>query len=64
MSYAQLWNENFPEHPVDGGFHVLRIGKEIISFDYRWFKDFPDAWEAFIYLRELYDLAKKIRRLK
>ncbi len=64
VAYAQLWNENFPGHPLEGGYHILRIGKEIPSFDYRWYSEFPGAWDAFLHLRQLYDLQKAIKKLK
>ena len=64
VAYEHLWNENFPDHPIDGGYHIIRTGKEIVSFDHRWYGEFPGAWEAFLHLRELYDLAKQIKKLK
>ena len=64
VSYEKLWNENFPDHPITGGYHLIRTGKEIVSFDYRWYQEFPHAWEVFLKLRELYDLAKIIKKLK
>lgn len=64
VAYEKLWHENFTDHPLDGGYHIIRIGKEIVSFDYRWYQSFPDAWEVFLNLRELCDLAKKIKKLK
>ena len=64
VSYEKLWNENFPEYLIDGGYHILRTGKEIASFSYNWYGEFPGAWDAFLHLRALYDLAKEIKRLK
>ena len=62
-SYEQLWNENFPDNPVKG-FHIVRTGKEIAMFNHAFYKEFPKAFEAFLHLRELYNLAKEIRKLK
>ena len=64
VAYARLWDENFPDHPIEGGYHIIRTGKEIASFDYRWYGELPGAWEVFKNLRELYDLHKQIKRLK
>lgn len=64
IAYEHLWNENFPDHPITGGYHILRTGKEIAMFDYRWYGEFPKAWKAFLLLRELYDLDKYIKKLK
>jgi len=64
VAYKKLWEENFPEHPITGGYHILRLGKEIPMFDYRWYGEFPGAWDVFLMLRKLYDLAKEIKKLK
>jgi hypothetical protein len=63
-SYRRLWNENFPSHRINGGFHILRTGKEIPMFNHAWYGDFPGAWRVFMILRELHDLSKEIKRLK
>ena len=31
-AYRTAWEENFPDQPLEGGFHLLRIGKEDASF--------------------------------
>ncbi len=64
VAYEHLWNENFPDHPIEGGYHIIRTGKEIASFDHRWYGEFPGAWETFLHLRALYDLHKQIKKLK
>ena len=64
VAYAQLWHENFPEHKLDGGYHIIRTGKEMASFVHYWYQEFPQAWEVFLHLRALYDLAKVINKLK
>jgi len=62
--YAHLWEENMPKHPLIGGYHIVRTGKEIASFTHAWYAEFPMAWEVFLHLRKLYDLAKEINKLK
>lgn len=64
VAYAKLWEENFPDHPLKGGYHILRTGKEIAMFSHNWYGEFPGAWEAFLCLRQLYDLGKQIKKLK
>jgi hypothetical protein len=64
VSYEHLWNENFPDNPIEGGFHILRTGKEIASFSYNWYGEFPGALDVFFHLRALYDLHKEIKKLK
>lgn len=63
-AYAILWMENFPDHSLDGGFHIIRTGKEMAMFAHTYYANFPGAWEAFLHLRALYDLAKEIKKLK
>lgn len=63
-AYAELWSENFPDHKLDGGFHIIRTGKEMAMFAHTWYSDFPGAWDAFLHLRALYDLAKEIKKFK
>jgi hypothetical protein len=64
VSYGYLWNETFPDYPLTGGYHLIRTGKEIAMFQHSWYGEFPNAWEVFLKLRELYDLAKEIKKLK
>ena len=64
VSYAQLWNENFSDHQLNGGYHLIRTGKEIAMFAHNWYGEFPHAWEVFLKLSDLYDLAKIIKKLK
>jgi len=42
-SYKVLWNENFPDHPITGGSHIIRTGKEMASFVHYHYGDFPQA---------------------
>ena len=64
VSYKELWDENFPNNPITGGYHIIRTGKEIAMFAHHWYGEFPGAWRAFLLLRELYDIAKIIKKLK
>lgn len=64
VAYKQLWDENFPENPLTGGFHIIRTGKEMAMFSHNWYDDFPCALEVFLMLRKLYDLHKEIKKLK
>jgi PD-(D/E)XK nuclease superfamily len=34
-AYAMLWEENFPDRPLLGGYHILRIDKETGDYDHR-----------------------------
>jgi len=64
VAYEHLWIENFPDNPLTGGFHVIRTGKEIAMFSHSWYGEFPYAWDVFLALRNLYNWAKEIKKLK
>ena len=64
VAYKQLWEENFPDSPINGGFQILRTGKEIAMFSDNWYGEFPGAWQVFSRLRAIYDLHKEIKKLK
>lgn len=64
VSYSKLWEKSFPEHPLKGKYHIIRLGKEIAMFSYNYYGEFPHAWEAFLMLRRLYDIHKEIKKLK
>lgn len=63
-TYRRLWDEAYPDIQINGGFHILRTGKESPMFSHNWYGEFPRAWEAFLHLRELYEIAKDIKRIK
>ena len=58
--YAMLWRENYPDLPIEGGFHLLRFSKEG-DFAHHWWGELADAERAFILMRELYDLDKRLK---
>ena len=60
-AYQRLWDENHPERPITGGLHLLRVGKEDGSFHHHWWPELNNAWEAFLLLRQLYDLQRKLK---
>lgn len=56
--YSLLWEENYPEHPLVGGYHLLRFAKEQGDFAHHHFPKLDTEKVAFIKMRELYDLMK------
>lgn len=60
-AYRQAWEENKPELPLEGGFHLLRIDKETAAFDHHYRHALPEAFEAFLCLLKLHNLKKKIK---
>jgi len=63
-AYGLLWEENFPDQPLEGGFHLARFGKMGGEFEHRWWAyDNPRivaARKLFILYREAYDLKKDL----
>lgn len=60
-AYRKAWEENHPDQPLDGGYHLLRIGKADASFHHHWWQDLSDCWCAFQYLLGLEQLSKTIK---
>lgn len=59
-AYRNLWEENFPDRPIRGGFHLLRFSKQG-DFAHHWWGELDEAWEAFKLMRQLYDFDKKLK---
>jgi len=60
-AYGELWRENFPNEPIDGGYHLLRFDKTYGDFTHKWWGELDAAWRAFLHLRELYDIEKELK---
>lgn len=61
-AYGKLWEEHFPDEPIDGGFHLLRFDKTHGDFTHKWWGELDKAWDAFLHLRALYDIDKELRQ--
>lgn len=59
--YALLWEENFPDMPITGGFHILRFSKKGGDFAHHYWPNIDGAKEAFIHMRILYELDRKLK---
>ena len=57
-----VWDELHPEDKIQG-MHILRVHKENASFAHYYFGELPGCFEAFLCLRELHDLKKKLEKL-
>jgi hypothetical protein len=60
-AYGQLWEENFPDEPIEGGFHLLRFDKTHGDFTHKWWGELKAGWEYFLRLREAYEFDKELR---
>ena len=61
-AYKVAWEENNPDKPLEGGFHLLRIDKESASFHHHHWNALPEAWEAFQNLLALHKLQKPLKK--
>jgi hypothetical protein len=55
-AYGILWEENHPDQPILGGYHLVRFSKDNPDFDHKFWGELEDAKEAFLLMRRLYDL--------
>ena len=61
-AYRQLWEENFPDRPITGGFHLLRFDKTYGDFEHRYFAELETAWKAFALMLSLYERMKVLEK--
>jgi len=60
--YKILWEENYPDHLLTGGFHLCRFAKEHGDFSHHYFPNIDDEAETFIAMRQLYDKVKRVEK--
>lgn len=61
-AYKILWEENRPDQPITGGFHLLRFDKEHGDFAHYYYGNLDEAAEAFLLERRLYDLMAGLKK--
>lgn len=61
-SYKVLWEENNPDEPITGGFHLGRFDKEYGDFTHKFFRELDDAERLFLIFREAYVLDKRVAK--
>lgn len=67
-AYALLWEENYPERPITGGFHLLRFSKQEqaddpISFAHHYWSNLDLAKEQFLLYRQAYENDKRLNKM-
>lgn len=67
-AYGKLWEEAHPDLPIEGGFHLLRFSKQDspddpVNFVHHFWSHLDKAWQAFIRMRDLYDLMAGLKKL-
>jgi len=61
-AYGKLWEENFPDQPITGGYHILRFDKTYGDFNHHWYSELQDGWDYFRLAREMYDIDKRLKK--
>lgn len=61
-AYGILWDENFPDQPIDGGYHLLRFDKEYGDFHQHWWGELEAGKRFFLNLREAFEDAKELKK--
>ena len=61
-AYGNLWNENYPKQPINGGYHLCRFSKEEADFAHHFWANLDDAWEQFKLFRQAYEIDKKLKK--
>lgn len=61
-AYGILWDENFPDEKIDGGYHLLRFDKEYGDFHAHWWNELEAGKRFFLHLREAYEDDKELKK--
>ena len=61
-AYRNLWEENYPDRPLSGGFHLCRFSKEYGDFAHHYYPRLDEAWEQFTLFRRAYDIDKLLKK--
>lgn len=61
-AYGILWEENFPDQPVEGGYHLLRFDKNYGDFHHHFWAELETAKRSFLLMRELYENDKELKK--
>lgn len=61
-AYRNLWEENYPDRPLKGGFHLCRFSKTSGAFAHHFYPELEIEWEQFKALVECYKRDKIIKK--
>ena len=60
-AYKALWEENYPDRPIEGGFYLCRFSKDFPDFSAHYFGELDNAWLMFKALLEAYKYDKELK---
>lgn len=61
-AYKQLWEENYPDRLLTGGFHLCRFSKSFGDFSHHYYDNLDNAFRQFLLFREAYDIDKVLKK--
>jgi hypothetical protein len=61
-AYKLLWEENYPEHAIAGGFHLCRFAKDQGDFSHHYFPSLDEEAQTFLAMRSLYERIKQTEK--
>ena len=61
-AYKQLWEENHPDRPITGGFHLCRFAKSHGDFAHHYYPNLGEAWEQFTLFLRAYQIDKELKK--
>lgn len=61
-AYKGLWEEHFPDQPIEGGYHIVSFSREAGDFTHKYFTNLDDGWEQFLLLRQAFDIDKRLKK--
>lgn len=61
-AYKQLWEENHPDRPLTGGFHLCRFAKSYGDFAHHYYPELNEAWEQFKNFLNAYSIDKRLKK--
>jgi hypothetical protein len=61
-AYKVLWEENYPDQLLLGGFHLCRFSKEHGDFAHHYYRELDNAWQMFRHLLEAYRFDAELKR--
>jgi hypothetical protein len=60
-AYGILWEENYPDQPIEGGYHLLRFDKTFGDFKHHWWSELETAKRQFLLMRQMYENEKELK---
>lgn len=60
-AYRVLWEENHPDRPLSGGFHLCRFSKDYGDFAHHYYAELDSAREMFLHLLAAYGYDKELK---